>query len=79
MLYRIRTGGVRMLPIPENNRTDIYGDPIDDLLDDDDVDLGLAAEEPMEEVTVMPKWARIVIILTVVAMIGSTVWWIWFL
>ena len=33
----------------------------------------------MEEVTVMPKWARIVIILTVVAMIGSTVWWIWFL
>ncbi|HYP60506.1 MAG TPA: hypothetical protein VEQ36_08770 [Thermomicrobiales bacterium] len=68
-----------MLPIPENNRTDIYGDPIDDLLDDDDVDLGLAAEEPMEEVTVMPKWARIVIILTVVAMIGSTVWWIWFL
>ena len=74
MLYLVRTGGVRMLPIPENNRTDIYGDPIDDLLDDDDVDLGLAAEEPMEEVTVMPKWARIVIILTVVAMIGSTVW-----
>jgi hypothetical protein len=66
-----------MLPIPENNRTDIYGDPIGGLIEDD-VD-ELAAEEPVEEVTSLPSWVRIVIVITVASMIASTVWWIWFL
>ena len=66
-----------MLPIPENNRTDIYGDPISDLLEDDAGEV--TADEPLEEVTRLPKWVPIVIVITVASMIASTVWWIWFL
>jgi hypothetical protein len=66
-----------MLPIPENNQTDIYGDPIDGLLKDDEGDL--MADDPLEEVTRLPKWVTILIVITVASMIASTVWWIWFL
>ena len=66
-----------MLPIPENNRTDIYGNPISGLLEDDAAEL--AEEEPVEEVTSLPSWVRILIVITVASMIASTVWWIWFL
>ena len=66
-----------MLPIPENNRTDIHGNPIDDLLEDDAGEL--TADEPLEEVTRLPKWVPILIVITVASMIASTVWWIWFL
>jgi hypothetical protein len=66
-----------MLPIPENQQTDITGDPISDLLEDNGGEV--TADEPLEEVTRLPKWVPIVIVITVASMIASTVWWIWFL
>ena len=66
-----------MLQKPEDERIDLQESPVGDLFDDEeeftDVD---PYGEPSVEITELPGWVRLVIIVTVLAMVASVVWWI---
>ena len=67
-----------MLERPEHERIDLQESPVSDLLDDDEdefTDLDPYGE-PEVEATELSGWVRIVIIITVLAMVASVVWWI---
>jgi hypothetical protein len=67
-----------MIQRPDDNRAELYGSPIGDLLDEeDDLDQELAAGEADRELSTLPGWVRVVILITVASMVLSAAWWIW--